>query len=145
MGRTYSTRATDESAIRAADAQWSKTAASKDLDAAVSYYSDEATVLPPNAPMAKDKQTIRAVWAPLVAPGVDTSWQLTKVEVSRSGELGYVVGVYQVKAKDAQGNSSTESGKLVEVWKKQPDGKWKCVADIFNSDMPLPSPPQQEK
>jgi ketosteroid isomerase-like protein len=37
--------------------------------------------------------------------------------------------------KDAKGNSVDERGKMVEVWKKQPDGKWKCVSDIFNSDL----------
>lgn len=56
-----------------------------------------------------------------------------------------MVGVSQVKAKGVQGNPSTESGKSVEVWKKQPDGKWKCVADIFDSDMPLPSPTTEKE
>jgi uncharacterized protein (TIGR02246 family) len=139
------TRATDETAIRATDAQWSKTAATKDLDATVAYYTDDATVLPPNTPVATGKQAIRDVWTPLVAPGVDTAWQVTKVEVSHSGDLGYVVGVYQITMKDPQGNPATEHGKLVEVWKKQPDGKWKCVADIFNSDQPAAVPALPEK
>jgi len=26
----------------------------------------------------------------------------------------------------------------VEVWKKQPDGSWKVVVDIYNSDLPAP-------
>jgi ketosteroid isomerase-like protein len=30
-------------------------------------------------------------------------------------------------------------GKMVEVWKKQPNQQWKCVADIFNSDLPMPT------
>ncbi len=70
---TLDTRAADEVAIRATDAQWAKTAAAKDLDGTVSYYSDEAMVLPPAAPIATDKQAIRAIWAPLVAPGVDVA------------------------------------------------------------------------
>jgi uncharacterized protein (TIGR02246 family) len=139
------TRAADEASIRVADAQWTKTAAAKDLDGTVSYYTDDATVLPPNAPVATDKQSIRAIWVPLLAPGVDVSWQVTKVEVSRSGELGYVVGAYQITANDPQGKPATEHGKLVEVWKKQPDGKWKCATDIFNSDQPLPLVSPQAK
>ncbi len=138
-------RAADETAIRAADAQWSKTAAAKDLDGTLSYYTDDAKVMPPNAPIATDKQSIRAIWAPLVALGVDVEWQVTKVEVSQSGDLGYVVGVYQITANDPQGKPATEHGKLVEVWKKQPDGKWKCVADIFNSDQSLLTAPPEVK
>jgi ketosteroid isomerase-like protein len=38
---------------------------------------------------------------------------------------------------DAQGKPVTDNGKFVEVWKKQSDGKWKCVADTYNSDLPV--------
>ena len=64
------------------------------------------------------------------------SWQVSKVEVSRSGDLAYLMGVYVVSMKDAQGKPVTDRGKLVEVWKKQADGKWKTVTDIYNSDLP---------
>jgi ketosteroid isomerase-like protein len=30
----------------------------------------------------------------------------------------------------------TEKGKYVTVYKKQADGGWKAVADIFNADAP---------
>jgi len=134
----------NQGAIRDADAQWSKAVAAKDLEGTIAFYSDDATVLPPNAPAVTTKANIRALWASLLAPGVDTSWQTTKVEVARSGELGYVLGTYVVTVKDAQGKLAAENGKLVEVWKKQPDGKWKCVADMYNSDLP-PAPAEKTK
>src|SRR6266851_7017061 len=65
------TRAADERAIRDLDAQWSKTAAANDLEGTLSYYSDDALLLPPDAPMATDKQAIRASWASILGP--DTS------------------------------------------------------------------------
>jgi ketosteroid isomerase-like protein len=55
------------------------------------------------------------------------------------------MGTYQIAAKTPQGKSQEDRGKLVEVWKKQADGKWKTVADIFNSDLPSPSPAPAEK
>jgi uncharacterized protein (TIGR02246 family) len=133
---TADTLAADESAVKDADAQWAKTAGANDLDGTVSYYSDDASLLPPNAPIARDKQAIRAVWASLLSPHAAVSWQVTKVDVARSGELAYVIGVYQLTPKDAEGKSLADHGKLLEVWKKQADGKWKTVADIFNSDVP---------
>jgi len=134
------TRATDESAIRDLDAQWSKAAGAKDLDGAVSYYSDDASMLPPNAAIATSNQAIRAAWVPLLAPGSTVSWQTSKVEVARSGDLAYTIGVYQATEKDASGKTEQDHGKYVEVWKKQADGKWKTVADIFNSDVPAAAP-----
>jgi ketosteroid isomerase-like protein len=140
------TRAADEKAIRDADAQWSKAAAARDVDGTVSYYSDDASLLAPNAPIASDKQSIRAAWVGLLTPDTSLSWQASKVEVARSGELAYLIGAYQLSTKDAHGKPVSDTGKFVEVWKKQADGKWKVVADIFNSDMPLVQPrPVAEK
>lgn len=135
------TRAADEAAIRDADAQWSKTAGAKDVDGTVAYYTDDATVLSPNAPMTTGKPAIRAVWAELLGPGTSIAWQASKVEVARSGDLSYIMGTYQLTMKDPQGNPVNDKGKFVEVWKKQADGKWKVVADIFNSDLPVAAPP----
>ena len=139
------TRAADEAAIRDADAQWSKTAGAKDLEGTVAYYSDDATVLPPNSPMVTGKPGIRAVWGELLGPDSSISWQAGKLEVARSGDLAYIMGTYQLTVKDPQGNPVNDKGKFVEVWKKQVDGKWKVVADIFNSDLPLASPAAETK
>src|SRR6202167_5608091 len=109
------TRATDEKAIRDADAQWSRTAAARDVDGTVAYYSDDASLLAPNAPIAGSKQAIRAAWASLLGPDVSLSWQANKVEVSRSSDLAYIVGVYQLAMKDPHGNPAPDQGKFVEV------------------------------
>lgn len=138
------TRAADESAVREADAQWSKTAGANDLDGTVSYYSDDASLLPPNAPIATGKQAIRAVWAAMLTPDTAVSWQVSKADVARSGELAYVMGTYQITAKNPQGKAQEDHGKMVEVWKKQADGKWKTVADIFNSDVLAPAPGERK-
>jgi quercetin dioxygenase-like cupin family protein len=37
-------------------------------------------------------------------------------------------------------NGSTEKGKYVSIWKKQPDGQWKVAEDIFNPDKIGPPP-----
>jgi uncharacterized protein (TIGR02246 family) len=139
------TRASDESAVKDQDEQWSKTAGANDLDGTVAYYTDDASILPPNAPIATGKQAIRAVWTSLLNPNTTVSWQVTKADVARSGELAYVMGVYQIVAKNPKGKSQEDRGKLVEVWKKQADGKWKVVSDIFNSDLPLPPAPPEKK
>jgi uncharacterized protein (TIGR02246 family) len=138
-------RAAGESAVKDQDAQWSKTAMANDLEGSVSYYSDDASMLPPNAPIATGKQAIRAVWASLLSPDVTVSWQVNKAEAARSGELAYVMGVYSITAKNPKGKPQEDRGKLVEVWKKQADGKWKVVADIFNSDLPATPAPAEKK
>ena len=38
---------------------------------------------------------------------------------------------------DASGKPMKDHGKYVEIFKKQADGTWKVVADIWNSDLPV--------
>jgi uncharacterized protein (TIGR02246 family) len=134
------THEAEEKTLRELDAQWSKTAGAKDLDATVAFYTDDAVVMPGDAPVATTRQTIREVWAPMLAPNASVSWQVNQTEVARSGDVGYARGVYQLVMKDAAGKATTEQGKFLEVWKKQADGKWKCAVDSFSADAP-PAPP----
>jgi uncharacterized protein (TIGR02246 family) len=130
-----------EAAVRAADEQWSAAAAKNDLEATLSYYSDDAVLLPPNAPIAANKQAIRNDWAGMLGPATAISWKASKVEAATSGDMAYVHGTYQLTIKDPKGGPGvSDKGKFVEVWKKQADGKWKCAVDTFNSDVPLPPP-----
>ena len=127
-----------EQALRDLDAQWSAAAAAKDVDKTVSYYSDDAVVMPPNAPSATTKEAIKNAWKEmLTTPGAAISWKATKVEVAKSGDLACVSGTYEETTTDASGKPVKDRGKYVEVWEKQADGKWKCGADIWNSDLPV--------
>jgi uncharacterized protein (TIGR02246 family) len=131
----------DERAIRAADAGTLKAAQAKDVNSAVAAYADDASWLPPNAPIANGKEAIRAGWAAfLSSPGLSIDWQNTKLGVSRSGDLAFTVYAYQLTMQGPDGKPIADHGKDIAVWKKQPDGSWKMVADTFNSDVPPPPP-----
>jgi ketosteroid isomerase-like protein len=130
-------RGADEATVKALDAAWSKAAGSKDVDKTVSYYSDDAIVMPSNSPALTTKQAIRAMWQGMLgAPDFSGGWTATKVEVAQSGDLAYVTGTYELSETDASGKPMTDNGKYLEVWRKQPDGNWKCVADMFNTSLP---------
>jgi ketosteroid isomerase-like protein len=139
-------RAADASAIQALDEQWSATAARNDLNGTVAFYADDAALLPPNAPIATDRKSIRESWAALLGPNTAVSWKVSKVEAAKSGELGYLYGTYSLSVQDPKGGPPVrDSGKLVEVWKKQADGNWKCIVDTYNSDLPAAPAPEAKK
>ena len=135
------TRAADQAAITAADTKWASAAGRDDLDATLAFYSDDASLFPPNAPIAQDKQSIHNVWATLLAPNSALSWKTTKVDVAKSGDLGYAYGTYVTQVKNPTGPPAIDTGKFVEIWRKQADNTWKCVVDIFNSDQPAATAP----
>lgn len=125
----------DEKAVRDTDEQWSKVAAAKDLDKTVSFYAEDAIVLPPNQAAVTTKDGIRNLWKSLFDSLADISWNTTRVEIAKSGDLGYLTGTYKMTLKDG----TKDKGKYCEVWKKQTDGTWKVAVDMFSSDLAAPA------
>jgi len=140
---TSDTRAADEAALKKLDDEWSKATGSRDVEKMISYYSDDAMVMLPNIPTLTGKESIRTFWSSMLDSGFSGGWNATKVEVARSGDLAYVTGSYQFNDNEGGGKSMTDKGRYFAVWKKQADGSWKCVADMFSSDMPVAVPTRQ--
>src|SRR2546423_1049285 len=112
----------DEKAVRDADEAWSNAAAAKDVDKTVAFYSNDAVVMPPNAERATTKEAVRKIWKDLLTDA-KVSWRATKVEVAKSGEIGFVIGTYEVTMNDVvTGKPVNDRGKYLEVWEKQTDG-----------------------
>ena len=135
-----------ERILRDIDTQWSTAAAAKDLEQTLAYYSDDAIVLPPNATSGTTKEAIRNIWKDLLAsPGLVITWKPARVQLGKSGEMAWVSGVYELKMNDTTGKPINDRGKYLEVWEKQSDGNWKCVADMWNSDVTASAPGSTDK
>jgi uncharacterized protein (TIGR02246 family) len=130
------TRAQDEAAIRAAAGGWGQAIAEKNLEQTLSYYADDAWVLPQNEPIAKTADQRRSVWAAFFAmPGASNmEGDIARIEVARSGDLAVEYGTFAMTMNDKSGKPVTQNEKFVVTWKKQADGKWKVIADIWNTD-----------
>src|SRR6185295_7618309 len=139
--QTGGNREADERAIRDLDAAWSKSAAAKDMDRILSFYAEDASMFVPNQPIATGKPAIRVEWTKLTTnPGFAISFAPSRVEVAKSADMAYEYGTYTLMMSGPDGRPINDRGKFVVVWKKQSDGKWLVVADIFNSDLPMTSP-----
>ncbi len=129
-----------EAAIRKADTAWVEAAKLRKAEAWAAFYTDDAIVLPPNEKVATTKEAVlKSISAMMALPELAIAWQPTKVVMAQSGELGYMYGSYTMSFKDEKGKPVKDEGKMVEIWKKQADGGWKCVTDIWNSDFPVPT------
>ena len=139
--KTTNVRKGAEEEIRAADAAGLKAAQAKNVDGATANYASDASWLPPHAPLVQGKEAIRAAWASMLAmPGLKIDWEITKLEISPAGDMAYTLYRYEMTMQDPTGTPIHDVGKDMAVWEKKSDGRWKMVADTFNSDVPLPSP-----
>jgi ketosteroid isomerase-like protein len=111
-----------------------------DADAYVKlYYADDARVLPPNLATLTGRDAISAF---LRSHGSFQEVRFTILAIDGRNDLAYVHGAYQMTlTPPGAGEPVGDKGKYVEVWKKQRDGSWKVILDIFNSDLPAPASP----
>ena len=121
----------EEKAVRDAEAEWSKVAGAKDLDKTVSFYADDAVVMPPNQVAVTTKDGIRNLWKGFLDSLQDISWKTTRVEVAKSGDMAFLTGTYEMTMKDG----TKDHGKYCEVWEKK-GSTWKVGIDMFSSDLP---------
>ena len=139
------TREADVKTVKDLEVAWSRDAGMKDADKLASYWAEDAAIMIPNEPIIhgreKGKETMKAMMAD---PNFAMSFQPTQAEASKGGDIVYTVGTYAITMSDPKDKKPvTDKGKYLTVYKKQADGSWKAVADMFNSDLPVPgSTPQ---
>ena len=115
------------------DDAWSAAAATRDAAKVASFYTADAVAYPPNEPVAVGRAAAQKVWATYLAdPSFTISWKSSDASVS--GDMGYTAGAYTASYNGPDGNKVTEIGKFLCVWKQQPDGTWKAIRDMWNTD-----------
>jgi uncharacterized protein (TIGR02246 family) len=125
----------DEAAIREGCGAWFEAAQNGDWEAVAALYSDDALFMPPNHAPLKGRANIQAF---LETMPESSDWEYEIVEVYGSGDLGYLYGNYSVVIHIPGMDPLPDSGKFVEIHKKQADGSWPYYRDIFNSSVELP-------
>ena len=128
-----------EKEIRAMDASWMNAAKTGKVGDWTAFYAPNAVVLPPNEQIADTPAKINKSMAAFLAlPDLTVVWTCEKVEVSKGLDMAFCYGHYKVTYTD-KGKTLTDTGKNLEIWRKQPSGKWLCVADTWNTDLPAGS------
>ena len=141
------TRAADIKAIQDNEAQWNKDYAAKDVGKIVAHYSDNAILMAPGMPPSSGRDAIHSMIQQMAAdPAISLQFHASKVEVAKSGDIGYTKGTYTIAMTDPQTKQVVnDHGSYVTTYAKQTDGTWKAVTDIASSEVPPPAPPPPHK
>jgi len=121
------------------DAEWADLAATgKDVEKIVSYWSDDAQLIEPGQPVYEGKAAIRAyVTASLQIPGFKIHWVSQNPVFSPDGNMAYMPGVDEMTVPGPNGALITVHTRGISIWRRDPDGEWRCVADIANEPPPI--------
>ena len=116
------------------DAGWARIASEgRDVERILSYWTDDAIVLAPGLPAVVGKDALRGyVQGSLAIPGFHISWTSTDVQFSPDGQLAYMFSDNAVTMTSPDGAAVTTPGRAVTIWRREPDGQWRCAVDIWN-------------
>jgi ketosteroid isomerase-like protein len=93
------------------------------------FYAEDARLLPPNRPMITGRSQIREAFGEFLGAGMGgLTIETYELEIARAGDLAYGIGTFSLA------RPTRDQGKFVEVYRRQSDGSWRCVADMFSSD-----------
>lgn len=133
----------ERTAVMQASRDWAKVAATGDLERILSFWSDDAIVLPPDQPAVVGKDALRAMVAEMSAiPGFSITWEPERAWIAASGDVAYLVERSRITLPDSTGAARSMFAKGVTVWRKDTTGAWKCVVDTWNgnpTEQALPS------
>jgi len=126
----------DVAAIKASTDEYIQAWSSADWVTLTALYTEDAIVMPPNESMVQGRDEIQALNEAFPVP---LEANLTIVEIDGRGDLAYVRGTYSYTVQpEGAPEPIRDTGKYLEIRRKQEDGSWPIAIDIWNSDLPLP-------
>lgn len=117
--------------VRQADEELVESITDRDIERWLGFFADDGAMWPPCGPRIIGKDAIRATYEGYFAdPTFAVAHHIEDIVVARSGELAYVTYTYEM------GNPVFERGKDVTLYRKETDGAWKIVIDMWSTDAP---------
>jgi len=125
----------DQAAIRALIAKLPEIVRARNWDALTAEYTEDGWKMPPNQPLVQGRASIRREFEQL--PPIP-SFDFRIIDLDGRADLAVLRGAYHITyAPPGASRAISDSGKEVVVLRRQADGSWLRVGDIWNSDLPL--------
>ena len=136
----------DVEAIKATLAEWVVAFNANELDRLVDFYfADNAVGMYENMPAIEGKEALLANMKAEKEKYDSTCESSVVIDVRVCGDMAVVRGNDTGTATPKAGGESFKyDSKWVAVFERQPDGKWKCIWEIGNSNLPLPAQQEDE-
>ncbi|HEV8660820.1 MAG TPA: DUF4440 domain-containing protein [Thermoanaerobaculia bacterium] len=126
-----------EAAIRAAEGPFIAAFNAGDWATVSSYYADDAVTLMPNTDVARGRPAIQQLFSSMGPMKPNLSFGPDRIV--QSCDVAYEIGHYQMRMTGPNGSPMNDAGKYLTVWRRMPDGTWKIVADMINTNQPPPA------
>lgn len=107
------------------------------IEKLLSFVSNTVVYLPPNGPSFSGKENLRK-WYLDYFNYYSPSEVLSIQNLGINGDFAYLHCNYSLSAKENHsGKEFTDDGKLINIFQRQPNGEWKIINSIWNSNHPI--------
>jgi uncharacterized protein (TIGR02246 family) len=113
----------------------------KDAAKLASYYTDDAAVATPGAPVLTGHDAIvKSFEADFMDPTFSLDYANAETKVAGSGDLAFTRGTFRVSFTNPQSKKAQNmSGNYLTVFARQPDGDWKAAEDFATEGLAVPA------
>ena len=122
----------DIAGIEATTQAWVEAVNASDWAAVSATYTEDAVLLPPNQPAVQGRGDIQA-WFEAFPPASDVN--LEWAEIEGVGDVAFVRGSFTLIVTPEGMDAVADTGKFLNVRRRQADGSWLIHRDIFNSNL----------
>ena len=124
----------EKAALTEAAMRYNEGGNSMDVDAIASLYASDALVMGNNMETKEGTAGVREfLTAFKETPGFEVSFGIPTVVVSKGADMGYTLADIELSFDGPDGKPVSSRERDFHLWKKQADGSWKIVVDIWNS------------
>ena len=123
----------DPEVLMEADRAFAADVAEGGSEAWASWFAEDGRMVRPGDGLIQGREAIRSVMTGLDDPSTVLSWAPDHAEIAASGDLGWTTGTYTSEGAGPDGEVVRGQGRYVSIWRRQSDGTWKMVRDIWNT------------
>jgi len=98
-------------------------------------FAEDGVLLRDNSYPVTGRQAIKKLYSESSDTGYTLTWKPSYAEVSRSFDLGFTYGIWEMKRVTKNGKSETERGTYATFWRKDKNGEWKMALDTGNNGL----------
>lgn len=127
-------------ALRAAADSYHAAAQSSNFDTVQSLYTSDARIFPPNAPEESGTAGVENfIDAFSSLPAFEASFDSPMVALGPDGGMGFTIAAATLSFEGPDGEIVRNTFRDLHIWRREADGQWKVVVDMWNSATPAPA------
>lgn len=114
-------------------------------DSLLALMAEDVVIMPPNEAILRGKAAVRAWYDQFLTQMRTSSLTITDREVLIGGDWATEVAAFEWGLVPVAGGPPLiDRGSYIQVWHREPDGRWLFSREIWNSSAPLPAPTKRQ-